>query len=119
MSIASSLVLLKPAAHVRKEVSKMPREALMISSVLSSCLRANLVRHLPGEEARKISNMVNKVLTASPRESLTKVCLCMPCEALCSAICLHLQQALRNDDSNANEAVSLIIQFASLRKLYV
>lgn len=66
-----------------------------------------------------MSNMVNNVLTASPRESLTKVCLHMPCEALCSAICTRLQQALRNDDSNANEAISVVIQFASLRKLHV
>ena len=97
-SLENSAVLLKPAVHARNELSKMPREAVMISSVLSSCLWANLVRNSPREVARKISNVFNIVLTASRGESLTEVCLHIPREALWSAISSRLQQALRNRD---------------------
>ena len=46
---------LKPAAHVRKELSKMPRET--VGSAISSRTRRILVRNSPYEALRKLSNM--------------------------------------------------------------
>ena len=48
---------LKPAAHVRKELSKMPREAA--GSAVSSRVRKVLVRNSPREAVRIKSNMLD------------------------------------------------------------